>query len=131
VLLPLIALACRPAHAEITDVPMALEFRDELPRNVLMISIDTLRKDYVGRYNPGLDTRGDDAIEQTIEQSSRRLVYRWDGTLEYYDLRELGEWEDHYDPDDEYMLRLWQFLEPRVAALDAQVPEATPTLPRL
>ena len=54
-----LALACRPP--EVVDVAL-LDFDGDTPTNLLWLSVDTLRRDVVGRYSGTVDTPFVDAL---------------------------------------------------------------------
>jgi arylsulfatase A-like enzyme len=68
----------------------------------------------------------------SIDVAGMRLIYRWDGALELYDLAaDPGEEDDLYAPGDERAAALWEIMEPRVELIadiyDAEKP--TPPSP--
>ncbi len=79
----------------------------------------------VGEADPdrprfGVQYAANQSTQQSVNLGDKRLIYRWDGTRELYDLSEdPDERTDIFgaDPDGE---RMWQLLEPRVEALDTQ-----------
>jgi len=67
-----------------SDDPLALQFRGDPPKNLLMISIDTLRKDRLGRYDgrpeddsvsPWLDTLMDESLVLDRHRSCSNWTY--------------------------------------------------------
>ena len=68
-----------------------------------------------------------DATQQSVDQDGWRLIYRWSGQRELYDLRadpqELNDlWVDGHEVGEE----LWQALEPHVAVSAPLHDKATP-----
>jgi len=66
------------------DDVLALEFDGEVPTNVLMISVDTLRRDYVGRYDgsdrtPTLDRLLDEGF--TLDDHRSCSSWTWPSVL--------------------------------------------------
>ena len=60
-------------------------------------------------------------------QEDRKLMYAWDGTKHFYDLRgDLDEEVDLYDPSDPDVVRLWETLQPIVEHTDKVWPGLKP-----
>jgi len=71
-------------------------------------------------------------ILQSIEAERRKLIYSWDGRVEYYDLAaDPGERVDRFELDDPDIIALFEVLRPEIERVDALYPEATPIEPRL
>ncbi len=52
---------------------------------------------------------------QSVDIDRRRLIYNWDGSLEYYLMDEdPGELTNRLDPEDEDVLELWRYLKPEI-----------------
>jgi arylsulfatase A-like enzyme len=72
-------------HTEDTDVgtpptgdPGLLQFDGEVPRNLLIVSLDTMRRDYVGRYGSGPETpRLDEFLAESIVLDEHWSCSNW------------------------------------------------------
>jgi arylsulfatase A-like enzyme len=72
-LLPLVLLACRPA-----PVASPLLALDDPPRNVLIVSIDTLRRDAIGRYGGAAATPVlDGLLDRGVTLDDHRSCASW------------------------------------------------------
>ncbi len=68
-----------------------------------------------------LSYRNEDTI-QTVRTPTEKLIYRWDGEKQYYNLAvDPLEQIDLYDPEDPRVVALWELLQPKVDELAAEV----------
>lgn len=67
---------------------------------------------------------------QSVRESQYKLIYRWDGQRELYDLdADPGETQNLYDPESATVQALWATLLPEVERLAAVESGASPVLP--
>jgi len=66
----------------------------------------------------------------SVRRGDDKLIYRWDGTVERYDLAtDHGEQVDLYTPGDATAAELWDLLLPQVLKAAAVAPFGTPVIP--
>ena len=87
----------------------------------------------VGERDPVVTRLGNrflrDDTMQMVERDELKLIYRWTGEKELYNLSvDPSEQNNLYDPEDPDVLALWELLLPEVEAIDALVSE-TPVNP--
>ena len=81
------------------------------------------------RYSMFVEER---QTQQAVDYRGERLLYQWNGALEYYRLEgDPGEREDLFEPGDPEVRALWDLLEPQVRALEAIYTATTPAEPAL
>ena len=72
----------------------------------------------------------DEFTLQSVDVGMQRLVFRWDGTLEFFELiTDPHERRGEFPPDNTDVATLWQILLPEVQELDAYFPYVSPVFP--
>jgi arylsulfatase A-like enzyme len=86
------------------------------------------RGDDEPRY--GLKYMNSDDNVMFVEQGGEKLIYYWDGRVEFYNLAEdPDEMNDLFDADDETVQSLWGLLEERLALFEEVRPDTDPADP--